>query len=125
MLNFSIVQEINSTKALQSTKKTNLIYSLINELNNEQNLNEIYMDNYDYTGALVYLISIILFYSISILAIIRIQTKGRNDYYDYDDDDDHNYYRPESVLRRMKSENTTRQALGTLIFIHFLINLTS
>ena len=70
------------------------------------------VDDYDYNGAIAYIIIITLFYSISVLAIIRIQTKKRTDFYDYDDEDEYSGHKPESVLRGMKNENITRQALG-------------
>lgn len=80
-------------------------------------------DDYDYAGAVVYIIVITLFYSISVLAIIRIQTKKRTDFNDYDDEDDYSNYRPETVLRRMKNENITRQVLGkfsSLLYYYFI-----
>jgi hypothetical protein len=70
------------------------------------------VDDYDYNGAIAYIIIITLFYSISVLAIIRIQTKKRTDFYDYDDEDEYSGNKPESVLRGMKNENITRQVLG-------------
>jgi hypothetical protein len=70
------------------------------------------VDDYDYNGAIAYIIIITLFYSISVLAIIRIQTKKRTDFYDYDDEDEYSGHKPESVLRGMKNENITRQVLG-------------
>ena len=79
------------------------------------------VDTYDYNGAIAYIIIITLFYSISVLAIIRIQTKKRTDFYDYDDEDEYSGHKPESVLRGMKNEAITRQVLGKPFFFFLFI----
>ncbi len=72
-----------------------------------------FYENYDYTGALAYLSFIIGFYSMSVFAIIYMQTKKRSEFFDYDEDEDATKNATsESVLKRMNTENLNRLVLG-------------
>lgn len=82
------------------------------------------LDNYDYCGALTYIIIIILFYALSAYGIIFILTKKRPDFVGYDNEDQYEHYRPEAFLKH-KSENITKEALGETfnLIIYFSLNL--
>jgi hypothetical protein len=108
--------ENNTTDRLPFDNRLNNLLDKFDEYLGCQNVTVAAEEPYDYNGAIVYIIVITLFYSISVLAIIRIQTKKRTDFYDYDDEDEYSSYKPESVLRGMKNENITRQVLGICLF---------
>ncbi len=85
---------------------------MLNSTNFINSTNGRFYEDYDYTGALVYLSFIIGFYSMSVLAIIYMQTKKRSEFFDYDENEDiKKNSTPESVLRHM-NENLNRLVLG-------------
>jgi hypothetical protein len=67
--------------------------------------------DYNYTGALVYIVFILFWYSTAVVILIKMQTKNNDLYYfencyDSEEKDVHN------VLKSIRERNVKRQALG-------------
>ncbi len=78
-------------------------------------------DDYDYNGALVYLIFLLMWYAASVIALICSSTKKSRLHY-FDDNDNPNVHATNNFLKQKNGENIRHQALGrTLITFIFLI----
>lgn len=80
-------------------------------------------DDYDYNGALIYIIFILCFYSLSVLLMILIQTQ-RSQFYYLDKSNGFDGSSARNVLKRIRSENIEREALGaSFSFLRFVRDL--
>jgi hypothetical protein len=88
---------------------------------NDTTIKGILRDDYDYDGALIYIIFILLFYSISVVLMIIIQTK-RSEFYYMDEDNENDGNSARDVLKRIRSKNIEREALGSMLGFFSKIN---
>ena len=73
-------------------------------------------DDYDYAGALTYILFILLWYGIFVIVLIIIQTKKSNlDEFVHDND-----LNARNLLKRIRSEDVRKKALGTCLKLTFL-----
>jgi hypothetical protein len=78
-------------------------------------------DDYDYNGALVYFIFLLMWYAVSVIALICSSTKKSRLHY-FDDNDNPNVHATNNFLKQKNGENIRHQALGkTLFTFYFLI----
>jgi hypothetical protein len=80
-------------------------------------------EDYDYTGALVYIVFILFWYAVFVIILLVIQTKKTEIEYYEDDDDDNEDSTAHNLLRKIRTEDVKRKALGNLY--HGLANLTN
>lgn len=92
-----------TTESIQSDEATNSTDS--NGLRND----------YDYPGSLIYILFILFWYSLCIIAMIKIQTKKNDlDYFeDSDDSEDNNAH---ALLKRIRDDKVKKEALGLCYF---------
>lgn len=69
--------------------------------------------DYDYEGAFIYIVFILVFYSLSVILMILIQTK-RSGLYDLDEGNGFDGTAARNVFKRIRSENIEREALEDL-----------
>jgi hypothetical protein len=74
-------------------------------------------EEYDYSGALIYIYFTLFWYAVFIIALIIIQTKKSALEY-YEDSDDPQELTARNVLKRIRTGDVKREALGK-IFIFF------
>lgn len=74
-------------------------------------------NEYDSEGALLYIVFILLFYSISVVLMIIIQTK-KSDFYYFDNEDESEANSAQNVLKRIRSKDVEREALGNFQPLH-------
>lgn len=75
-------------------------------------------NDYDYQGALVYIFFILFWYAVFIIALVVIQTKKSALEY-YEDSDDPQELTARNVLKRIRTGDVKREALGKDFFISF------
>lgn len=70
--------------------------------------------DYDYYGALVYIVFILFWYSVAVVILIKMQTQNKDVYYfeNYYDSDDKDV---QNVLKSIREKNVKRQALGKTV----------
>lgn len=68
-------------------------------------------EDYDYEGALIYIIFILCFYSLSVIMMIIIQTR-KSEFYHLDVGNGFDESAAQNVLKRIRSQNIEREALG-------------
>jgi hypothetical protein len=71
-------------------------------------------DDYDYTGALIYIVFILFWYAVFVIILLVIQTKKTEIEYYEDDDDDTEDSTAHNLLRKIRTEDVKRKALGNL-----------
>ena len=75
--------------------------------------------DYNYHGALHYILFIIVVYAIAVVALIKLQIK-KSDMQYYEDSDDPQDNTAHNVLKRIRTEDTKRQALGIFFIFIFI-----
>ena len=73
-------------------------------------------NDYDYQGALVYIFFILFWYAVFIIALVVIQTKKSALEY-YEDSDDPQELTARNVLKRIRTGDVKREALGKYFFL--------
>jgi hypothetical protein len=111
----SELNTFTTTSSLPLTAQSELVNSTSMLLDHSSTNSDLRSD-YDYHGAFVYIVFIILWYAMSVVVLIVMQTRNNNIYYfenSYDslDKDAHN------VLKNLRERNVKKQALGKINFI--------
>jgi hypothetical protein len=68
--------------------------------------------DYDYDEAFYYFVFILLWYSLGVIALIRLQIKKNQLHYYDDSDDPDDQNTAQNMLKRIRTENVKREALG-------------
>ena len=69
------------------------------------------LPNYDYSGALCFIIFILVWYSLFVICLIVVQTKNTEMDY-FEDSDDPQEVTARNLFKRLRSEDVKREALG-------------
>ena len=106
------VNLFDSTIDLNSTLFDNTTNDSITSFSNIRN-------DYDYSGAFYYILYILIWYGLFVIILIIIQTKMSNlDEFEFSDDPRDITAR--NLLKRIRSEDIKKEALGWLILTFFL-----